>query len=125
MAGRHTNAKANKNGDVLVSQTTTDSPLLPVGQIEKLYQIDPAKAQWVFEQTEIEAAQRRSELKRINTMVFVEKLLSLLAALIVVILAFGVATYLAMHNHDGVAMVVAGGGLAYIVSAFLSKNNSK
>ena len=123
MSNKHTRASANKNG-VTLSHTTTDSPLLPVEQIEKLHAIDPSRVAWVFEQTEIEAAYRRQEKSRLNTLIFTERLLSLFSALIIVLVAFGLATYLAINDHEVTASIIAGGGLVYIVSAFLNKKNS-
>lgn len=50
-----------------MSSTTTDAPLLPIEQIERLAQVVPSRVEWVFDQTQIESEGRRAETKRINT----------------------------------------------------------
>jgi uncharacterized membrane protein len=123
MGGRHTRLRAG-NGQVDVSQTTTDSPLLPVEQIAQLQQIAPSRVDWVFEQTQIESAARRSETKRINTMVFAERILGLVFALLIAVAGLGVATYLAMNSHDWVAGVIGGATLVGLVTAFIAGKKS-
>ena len=123
MGGRHTRLRAG-NGQVDVSQTTTDSPLLPVEQIAQLQQIAPSRVDWVFEQTQIESAARRSETKRINTMVFAERILGLVFALLIAVSGLGVATYLAMNSHDWVAGVIGGATLVGLVTAFIAGKKS-
>jgi hypothetical protein len=48
MAGKQTRLHA-RQGEVAVSHTTTDAPLLPVEQIERLKQIAPGRVDWVFD----------------------------------------------------------------------------
>lgn len=54
MASNHTRVHANKGG-VALSSTTTDSPLLPIEQIDRLREIAPGRVEWVFDQTQIES----------------------------------------------------------------------
>ena len=94
---RHTSAKANKDGLVL-SSTTTDAPLLPIEQIARLKELAPERVDWVFHQTEIESTDRRSEVRRINTMTFIERMAGLVFALLIAIIGLGAAVYLAMND---------------------------
>lgn len=120
MANRHTTAQAK--GDVLaVSTTTTDAPILPVEQIAALQKIAPHRVEWVFDQTQAEAEHRRSENSRVNTLIFAERLVRLLFALIIALAGLGVATYLALQGHEVVASVIGGGTLAAMVTAFVAK----
>ena len=116
---RQTHAKANKDG-LTLSSTTTDSPLLPIEQIARLKELVPDRVDWVFDQTEIESKGRRDENKRINTMMFAERMAGLVFALLVAVIGLGAAVYLAMHDHDVTASILGGGTLVGIVTAFVA-----
>lgn len=76
MANKSTTAKVSRqNGDLTVQQHETDSPILPVPQLEQLQRFKPEAVEWVLRQTQIEAETRRQETHRINTLVFIERLL--------------------------------------------------
>lgn len=119
MGGRHTQLKASRN-EVAVSHTTTDSPLLPVEQIARLKEIAPARVDWVFEQTQIESESRRNETRRINTLIFVERLSGLVFALLIALVGLGAATYLAMNGREITASVIGGTTLVGLVTAFVA-----
>jgi len=71
-------AKATgRHGSLTVQQQETDSPIIPVAQLEKLHQFKPDAVDWVISQTQIEAEHRRKESKRINSFVFFERILVL------------------------------------------------
>ena len=116
---RHTSAKANKDGLVL-SSTTTDAPLLPIEQIARLKELAPERVDWVFRQTEIESKDRRSEVRRINTMTFIERMAGLVFALLIAIIGLGAAVYLAMNGHEVSASIIGGGTLVGLVAAFIA-----
>lgn len=120
MASRHTRVSA-KGNEVAVSSTTTDSPILPIEQIERLKALAPERVDWVFEQTELESNHRRSENKRVNTLVFVERLLGLLFALGIALAGLSSAVYLALHGHEITASVIGGATLASMVASFIAR----
>lgn len=82
--GSQTNVRA-KNGksDISLTHHQSDAPLLPLDQIERLYQINVARAEWVFDQTQIEAENRRTQSNRRDWLIFSEKIagLAILASL--------------------------------------------
>lgn len=124
MAGnRHTSAKANRDG-VTVSSTTTDSPLLPIEQIARLKDLVPDRVDWVFVQTEHESDARRSENRRINSMMFIERMAGLVFALLIALIGLGAAVYLAMNDHEVTASVIGGGTLVGLVAAFIAGRKS-
>ncbi len=126
MANNHTKAHARRNGDVLLHSTTTDSPILPIEQIERLKQIAPDRVDWIFEQTTLESTSRRSERKRINTLIFVERILGLFCALMVAMLGLGAAVYCAYIGKEIAASVIGGATLVGLVSAFIvGRHNNK
>lgn len=116
---RHTNARASRN-EVVVSETTTDSPILPIEQIERLKEIAPHRVEWVFEQTQIESDMRRRENIRVNTMVFLERAGGLVFALLVAFMGLAASVYCATINQPWVASVIGGTTLVGLVTAFIA-----
>lgn len=120
MGSRSTTVKANHRGSELtVHQHETDSPVLPVAQIERLHQIRPDRVDWVFDQTEAESNFRRTETKRINTLVFIQRMASIASGLVIGCVGLGVATYLAINGKEWVGGVIGGTTVVGLVSAFL------
>jgi hypothetical protein len=113
-----------RSGEVAVSQTTTDAPLLSVEQIERLQQIAPHRVDWVFDQTQLESESRRSELRRVNTMVFIERMAGLVFALVIAVLGLGIAAYLALHDKEITASVIGGATLVGLVATFIGGRKS-
>ena len=119
MASNHTKLQARRGG-VDVSSTTTDSPILPIEQIERLREIAPHRVDWVFDQTQLESEGRRNETKRINTMVFAERMAGLVFALVIAIIGLAASVYLAMHDHETTASIIGGATLVGLVVSFVS-----
>ena len=121
MSSRQTNAHAKtRDGQVTVSSVTTDSPILPIEQIAKLKEIVPDRVDWVFSQTEAESNFRRSENRRVNTMMFIERMAGLLFAFLIASFGLGVAVYLAIKGHEIVASIIGGTTLVGLVTAFVA-----
>jgi hypothetical protein len=119
--GRHTKVSArNGNNEVAVSTTTTDAPLLPIDQIERLKDIAPDRVEWLFDQTQIESENRRAENKRINTMLFFERIAGLVFALLVACAGLYTALQMALAGREVAASVVGGATLVGLVTAFIA-----
>jgi uncharacterized membrane protein len=118
MANSQTKIQARK-GEVAVSSTTTDSPILPIEHLERLAQIAPHRVDWVFDQTEAESEFRRGETKRVNTMVFMERMAGLVFALLLAIGGLGGAMYLAIEGKEATASIIGGATLVGLVTAFI------
>lgn len=125
MTNKHTNLQASDaNGHKLsVSETTTDSPILPAANLQQLHQLDPKLVTWVVEQTQIEANFRRSEQKRINTFVFLERISGVIMGAFVAVAGLAVAGYVAIQGHDWVAVGIGGATLAAIVAVLVTRRN--
>ena len=126
MANSHTRVQARR-GQVDVNSTTTDSPILPIEQIERLRDIAPHRVDWVFDQTQIESEARRHGNRRLNIMVFAERMAGLVFALLIAMLGLGAAVYLAMHDKEITASILGGGTLVGLVTSFIAgrKQDSK
>lgn len=120
MSNKNTTVKQkNRNGELTLSHTTTDAPLLPVQQIEQLYRIDPALVDWVKKQTEEESAFRRKENKRVNTFVFTTQTLGQICALVVSLGGLAAAAYLGANGAQTAAAVIGGTTVVSLVSIFI------
>jgi hypothetical protein len=67
----------NRHGDLTVQHHETDSPLLPVAQLELLHQFKPDAVDFVISQTKIEADYRRATTSINTDFVFLGKLATL------------------------------------------------
>jgi hypothetical protein len=119
--GNHTNIHAtNRNGgQVSLSHTSSDSPILPAPNLEHLQKIDPSLVPWVIKQTEVEADFRRTETRRINRFVFIERLSGVIVGGIVALAGLLISSYVAVHGQPAVAMVLGGATLVAIVTVLV------
>lgn len=112
----------NKEGEHLsVQHTSTDSPLLPAANIRELQSIDPTLVPFVIEQTALEASFRRDETKRVNTLVFIERISGVVFGAIIAIVVFTFGFFAIMNGHDTAGVTLCGVALASIVSIFVTK----
>ena len=108
-------------GQLSVSRTTTDSPILPAGNLQQLQQIDPKLVQWVVEQTEKEANFRRIESRRINSFIFTERILGVIVGGVVAIAGLVVSAYVAIQGHEWAASIIGGATLVAIVTVIVTR----
>ena len=120
--GNQTNVRA-KNGDTDISLThhQSDSPILPVTQIERLYQINPARAEWVFDQTQIEAENRRDQANRRDWLVFIERMLGLSVVAVLCGGAIYIAYLLALAGHELPAVAIGSTAPIGLFGAFFAR----
>jgi len=102
-----------------VQDHETDSPIVPIAQLEQLHQFRPDRVDWIFEQTELEAKSRRAEDQRINTFVFVERLFGTVCAFILGCGGLLGSIWLAHDGHEFAAASIGGVTLVSLVSAFI------
>lgn len=112
---------ANPNGNSLqpAHRDETDSPVLPIAQLERLHAFRPDLVDWVKEQTGQEAAYRRKRQTRIDTFVLIERLAGLVAGAIISCLGLLVSAWLALDGHPDVAMLLGGGTLVGLVTVLV------
>jgi hypothetical protein len=131
---RQTNARVkNRDGTELVVQDShSDSPLLPIAGIERLHNIRPDRVDWVFEQTQIEAEKRREEQHRVNTLLFMETVFAFVEHMFGRLLAFSIGiggigrgVYLRMNGHEWLGGTLASLTIGTLAVAFLTKNRNE
>ena len=106
-----------------MSETTSDSPLLPAPNLEHLQRIDPTLVGWVVQQTEIEANHRRARENRVDGYIFAERIAGIIAGFLVALVGLGAAAYVAVQGHDTVAAVIGGATLIAIVSVLVTRKS--
>lgn len=121
---RRISAKTD-NHEFTVQDHETDSPIVPVAQLEQLHQFRPDRVDWIFEQTEQEAKARRFEAHRINTFIFVERLLGTLFAFVLGCVGLFGAIWLAHDGKEIAASSIGGVTLVSLVSAFIYASRPK
>ena len=123
---KHTQVKAqNHNGNSLhLTQHETDSPVLPVAQLEQLHAFRPDLVDWVKDQTEKEAQARRARTVRIDKFILVERIAGLVAGTLISCVGIGAAVLLAFHEQAAVACVIGGGTLVGLVAVLVQGKKS-
>jgi hypothetical protein len=61
------------NDELTVHDHDSDSPIIPIAQIERLHEIRPDKVDWVFQQTELESLFRRKMADRTVNYIFLSE----------------------------------------------------
>lgn len=115
----------NRHGDLTVQHHETDSPLLPVAQLEHLHQFKPDAVDFVINQTKIEADYRRSETHRLNTLVFVERVIGQVFALLIGLSGIFSGAYVAVNGQPTAGATIASLSLIGLAVVFLKGKISK
>jgi hypothetical protein len=127
MANRAFQARATKrNGDQLTLQSQeTDSPILPVAQLQQLHEFRPDLVDFVIEQTTQEAKYRRSHESRVNWFIFIERIFGQLAAILVALAGIGGGIYAGLQGQPWLGGVIASVTIGTLAVAFLRRNQVK
>jgi len=121
MTNKSTSAKVrNRHGEVTLQQNETDSPIIPVGQLEHLQSFKPEAVDWVIQQTQAEAEHRRKEHRRVNTLVFIERIIGQIFALIVGFMAIGGGVYAAIKGQPWAGATIACAAITGLAVAFIT-----
>ncbi|WP_145964071.1 hypothetical protein [Chromobacterium phragmitis] len=126
MSSKVTQARA-QNGDlsVAVQHHETDSPLLPVDQLERLNQIDPNLVRWVVDQTQAEAEHRRREHSKTNIFIFIERMGGLIGAAVIGLSGMLGGSYVSLHGQPWAGASIAGVTIGTLAVAFITGRKPK
>jgi len=126
MANKSTTARVNRrDGEMTVHQQETDSPIIPVAQLERLHQFKPEAVDWVIQQTQIEAEYRRAENKRTNGFIFTERLLGQIFAFLIGIVAIAAGAYVAVNGQPWAGTTIASLAITGLAVVFLTGRSKK
>ncbi len=118
----------NRDSELSFEHHETDSPIIPVAQLERLHNFRPDAVDWVINQTQIEGEHRRKEQKRINSFVFIERIIGQLFAALIGLSGIGSGSYMALHGQPGAGTTIASlslGGLAVVFLTGRTKPSPK
>lgn len=118
-------AKNDKGDEVAISTHDTDSPILPVAQLEKLHQFRPDLVDFVIEQTRCEAEFRRSISFRTNKYIFIERILGMFCALFLGVFGIVGGGYVGLHGEPYLGGGIVTAALTTLAVAFIKKNSQE
>jgi uncharacterized membrane protein len=118
---KQTQVRANhpQGNSVQVTQHETDSPVLPVSQLQQLHGFRPDLVDWVRDQTEKEALARRQRTSRIDLFILIERIAGLVAGTLIACIGMGAAVFLALKDQPTVASIIGGGTLVGLVTVLV------
>jgi hypothetical protein len=127
MGNRQTHVRAQShNGDSLqLTAHETDSPILPVVQLQQLHEFRPDLVDWVKSQTEKEADFRRNRQLRVDSFVLAERMGGLVAGAVIAGLGLGISAVVALNGQPWVAGILGGGTLVSIVTVLVTGRQPK
>ncbi|MGL4449095.1 MAG: hypothetical protein ACRCYV_10085 [Aeromonas sp.] len=112
----------NTNGDELaVSSHESDSPILPVAQLEQLNKFRPDLVDFVVEQTTLEARHRRERGDRVDKYVFWERMFGMTCAVLVCGIGVIGGGYIGLHGQPWLGGVIASSALGTLAVAFIRR----
>lgn len=124
MGNKSTTARVNRD-ELTVSQHETDSPIIPVAQLEHLHAFKPEAVDWVINQTQIEAEHRRAQNGRINTFVFIERLLGQIFAFLIGLAGVACGALVAVNGQPWAGTTIASLSLTGLAVVFLTGRPNK
>lgn len=109
MASKNTQVKAkgHQGGELHVSHTELDSPVLDINTLERLHQFRPDIVDFVIEQTRAEAESRRKQESRGMWFTFVERMGGIFLAGAVCVGGIFGSIHAANLGHDKLALAIA------------------
>lgn len=110
---------------VAVQHQETDCPQLPVAELERLYQLDPALVTWVVEQTEAEANHRRRETSRVNWFIFTEHMTGQVFAFLIGLSGMVGGAYVALQGQPVAGGIIASVTIGTLATAFVKGRKPK
>jgi len=117
---------SNKDHNLAIQQVETESPLLPVSQLEHLHAFRPDLVDWVVKEAQSEAEYRRREGHIVNMYVFVQRILGQLLAFSLGVIGIVGGGYIALHGQPWAGGTIATAIITGLAVAFLrgkSKNS--
>lgn len=125
MSNRHTTGRVSKDRELTVEHTETDSPIIPVAQLERLHSFKPEAVDWVIAQTQIESEHRRKETSRVHTFIFIEHLLGQIFALIIGISGVAGGAWVALSGQPGAGGTIAVAAITGLAVSFITGRREK
>ncbi|MGL5092846.1 MAG: hypothetical protein ACRC8B_18260 [Aeromonas sobria] len=122
MAKQHqVRAKSANGSELAVSSHDSDSPILPVAQLEKLHSFRPDLVDFVVEQTKIEAEDRRARTKRVDRYILTERLFGMICSVLVCGIGVIGGGYVGLQGQPWLGGIIASAALGTLAVAFIRR----
>jgi hypothetical protein len=116
----------NRKGDQLtLNSQESDAPILPIAQLQQLYEFRPDLIDFVIAQTEKEADYRRSQTSRLNGFVFAEHILGQVLSVMVALFGIGGGIYAGLNGQAWLGGTIATVTIGTLSVAFLRQQKTK
>ena len=116
-------AQHGDNSAMLLKNRDTDSPVLPVEEMEKLHSFRPDVIDWILEQTKIEAENRRLLQKESTMRLLSERRIGQILGFLIGIAGVVGGAYVAVNGSATAGGIIATSAICTLAVAFLG--NSK
>ena len=119
MAQKHTAVEVQDptGNQVRAVSQENDFPLPPVDELRKLHEFRPDLVDKIIDLTAKEAEERRARSAKIDKYIYHQNLLSSVGAILISVLTFSGAIFLAHSDHDISAIAMVGTTLGVVVYA--------
>ena len=108
-----------RRGELTHQQQETDSPIIPVEQLERLHSFRPDRVDWVLQQTEIEAKHRRAQENRVNSFIRAERRLGQVCALLIGLAGIIGGSFVAIQGQPWAGGAIASLAITGLAAVFL------
>lgn len=114
-----------KTNKMTVQSQETDTPLLPVEQMARLYQFRPDVIDWILDQTTKEADNRRKEEHRLHSFVFIERFGGQIFGFFIGIAGVAGGAWTAVRGYSGAGATIASIAIGTLAIAFLGRRSGE
>jgi hypothetical protein len=111
--------------ELSVQQHESDSPLLPVAQLERLHTFRPDLVDWVVAQTQAEAEYRRRSIDRVNGCIFRERVYGQTLAFLLGLSGVAGGGYIALNGQPWAGFAKATAVITGLAVTFLTGKETK
>jgi hypothetical protein len=118
-------ARRGDDAAVLMTARDSDSPILPVDEMERLYQFRPDVVDWVLEQTKIEAESRRQLQRECHLRLLAERRLGQIFGFLMGISGIIGGSYVAVNGSPTAGGIIATSAICTLTVAFLDRKKKE
>lgn len=114
-------AKSANGSELAVSSHESDSPILPVAQLEQLHSFRPDLVDFVVKQTELEAEHRRNRTRRVDRYILGERICGMICAVAVCGIGVVGGGYVGLQGQPLLGGTIATAALGTLAVAFIKR----
>ncbi len=112
-------------GKITHQQHESDSPILPISQLELLHSYRPDLVDWVVKETTVQAEHRRKEERRVNSFIFTESIVAQILTTLIALASIGCAVFSIIKGQPWVGGIILSATAAALVFAIRAINKKE